>query len=291
VLFKRLSPLLLGMLLSGLALAQGNVLEDGTPVKLRIGRTVSSADAQVGDTVDFEVLEEIKVGDMVVIPKGGLAWATITAAQSKRRMARGGKLDMNIDSVRLLDGEKTALRAVKDVKGGGHTGAMTGAIVATTIVFWPAAPLFLLMHGKDITIPKGTEITAYINGDFHLDQAKLQRSTRLIPAAAPVLTAPTISDSEPATPDAQQRYIRIVNSNGTVMYIPECKQNSTGVNNPPRSQNRPQRRALPNLLLCQEFPRSRGQARSGKAHDGKSAKLARQEGRPGTLGRSGKRAK
>jgi hypothetical protein len=230
VLFKRLSPLLLGMLLTGLAFAQGSVLEDGTPVKLRIGRTVSSADAHVGETVDFDVLEEIKVDDAVVIPKGGLAWATVTAAESKRRMGRGGKLDMNIDSVRLIDGEKTALRAVKNVKGAGHTGAMTGAIVGTAIVFWPGAPFFLLMHGKDITIPKGTEITAYINGDFHLDQAKLQRSRRPIPAAAPVLTVPTItiSDSEPATPDAQQRYIRIVNGNGSVMYIPECKQNSTG---------------------------------------------------------------
>ena len=28
------------------------------------------------------------------------------------------------------------------------------------------------MHGKDITIPKGTEITAYINGDIPLDPAK-----------------------------------------------------------------------------------------------------------------------
>jgi hypothetical protein len=140
------------------------ILEDGTPVKLRIGRTVSSADAHVGDTVDFEVLEEVKVGNLLIIPKGGTAIATVTEAQSKRRMARGGKLDINIDYVRLADGEKPALRAVKDVKGGGHTGAMTGAIVATSIVFFPAAPLFLFMHGKDITIPKGTEVTAYVNG-------------------------------------------------------------------------------------------------------------------------------
>jgi hypothetical protein len=87
-------------------------------------------------------------------------------------MARGGKLNVNIDAVRLADGEKVALRAVKEVKGGGHTGAMTGAMVGTAIVFFPAAPLFLFMHGKDITIPKGTEITAYINGDTKLDPAK-----------------------------------------------------------------------------------------------------------------------
>jgi len=46
------------------------------------------------------------------------------------------------------------LRAVKGGSGGNHIAAMTGAMVATSIVFFPAAPLFLFMHGKDITIPK-----------------------------------------------------------------------------------------------------------------------------------------
>jgi hypothetical protein len=144
-------------------------LEDGTPIKLRITRNLSSADATTGDRIDFEVLEDIKVKDVIVVPRGGLALGTVTEAQSKRRMARGGKLDVNIDDVRLVDGEKAPLRAVKEVKGGGHTGAMTGAMVATAIVFFPAAPLFLFMKGKDITIPKGTEITAYVNGDIPLD--------------------------------------------------------------------------------------------------------------------------
>jgi hypothetical protein len=153
---------------------QGFGLEDGTPVKLRTARTISSADAHTGDTLDFEVLEDVFASGLLVIPKGGIAWGTVTEAQPKRRMGRGGKLDVNIDSVRLRDGEKAPLRAVKDVKGGGHTGAMTGAMVGTAIVFFPAAPLFLFMHGKDITIPKGTEITAYISGDTRLDQAKFQ---------------------------------------------------------------------------------------------------------------------
>ena len=147
-------------------------LEDATPVRMRINRTVSSADAQVNDTVDFEILDEVKVHDVIVIARGGTAWGTITEAQPKRRMGRAGKLNVNIDNVKLTSGEKVALRAVKDVSGGGHQGAITGAIVATSIVFFPAAPLFLLVHGKDITIPKGTEITAYINGDIPLDPAK-----------------------------------------------------------------------------------------------------------------------
>jgi len=155
---------------------QGFGIEDGTPIKLRTARTISSADAHTGDTLDFEVLEDVFASGILVVPKGGIAWGTVTEAEPKRRMGRGGKLNVNIDSVRLTDGEKVALRAVKDTQGGGHVGAMTGAMVATSIVFFPAAPFFLFMHGKDITIPKGTEITAYISGDTRLDQAKFQTS-------------------------------------------------------------------------------------------------------------------
>jgi hypothetical protein len=128
----------------------------------------------VGDTVDFEVLQDISVNGTPVIPKGGFAFGTVTEAQPKRRMARGGKLEINIDYVKLLDSEKAALRAVNGGKGGGHVGAMTAGIVATGIVFFPAAPFFLFMHGKDITLPKGAEFTAYVSGDMKLDIAKFQ---------------------------------------------------------------------------------------------------------------------
>jgi hypothetical protein len=50
--------------------AKGFVLEDGTPVKLRINRSLSSGDAHVGDTIDFEVLEDISLNGTLVVPKG-----------------------------------------------------------------------------------------------------------------------------------------------------------------------------------------------------------------------------
>jgi hypothetical protein len=64
---------------------------------------------------------------------------------------------------------------------------MTGAIVATSIVFFPAAPLFLFMKGKEITIPKGTEVTAYVNGDFS------------VKATAPTTVAPQQGITVPET--------------------------------------------------------------------------------------------
>ena len=154
---------------------KGFVLEDGTPVHLVLSQNVSSADAVTGQTIEFEVIDDVLVNGFLVIPRGSTAWATVTDAEHKRRMGRAGKLDINIDKVRLADGEKAMLRAVKDAKGGGHTGAMVGGMVATSLVLLPAAPLFLLMHGKDVTIPKGTNVPAFVQGDVVLDQSKFQK--------------------------------------------------------------------------------------------------------------------
>jgi hypothetical protein len=41
------------------ATAQVRTLQDGTPVRLRLSRNVSSATAHVNETVDFEVTEPV----------------------------------------------------------------------------------------------------------------------------------------------------------------------------------------------------------------------------------------
>jgi hypothetical protein len=163
-----------------------NTLLDGTAVKLRLAETISSSNAKVGQQVPFEVTEDVVVQGVTVLPKGAQAIATVTDANPKKTMGRGGKLNVNVDSARLADGEKVQLRAVQDNKGGGHVGAMTGAMVATAIVFFPAAPLFLFIHGKDISIPKGTEVTAFVQGDMRLDMAKFAAADA---PGAPVLAA------------------------------------------------------------------------------------------------------
>ncbi len=170
-----------------------NTLLDGTPIKLRLTQTISSSDAKVGQEIPFQVVEETKIDGAVVLPKGATAIGTVTEANPRRSMGRAGKLNLSVSYARLADQEKVALRAVKDSKGGGHVGAMTGAIVATSIVFFPAARLFLFIHGKDITIPQGTEITAFVEGDMHLDMTKFG-----VVAATPAPPAAT-SSTTPAT--------------------------------------------------------------------------------------------
>jgi len=66
------------------------VLEDNTPVHLVLNENLSSASATTGQTISFEVSEDVLVGGFVVIPRSSLAWGTVTEAQAKRRLAGPG---------------------------------------------------------------------------------------------------------------------------------------------------------------------------------------------------------
>jgi hypothetical protein len=147
------------------ASAQILTLQDGTPVRLRLNRTVSSANAHVDETVDFEVTEPVINRNYVIVPKGAVALGRVTKVETRRRFGRAGALELSIDSVRLPDGRTVLLRATPE-KGEGD---MSGARVAATIA---ASPVLVWVKGKDVTFEKGTETTAYASGDARIDESR-----------------------------------------------------------------------------------------------------------------------
>jgi len=155
------------------AAAQVLTLQDGTPVRLRLNLTVSSASTHVDQTVDFEVTEPVIKGSYVVIPKGSVALGHVTKVDTRHRFARAGALELSIDFVRLPDGRTIPLRATPE-KGEGD---MSGRRVAATIA---ASPILVWVKGRDVTFEKGTETTAYVSGDARIDEA--QPRTGLTPA-------------------------------------------------------------------------------------------------------------
>ena len=206
--------------------AAPRTLMDGTAIKLRLSQTISSAYAKVGQEVPFEVIEDIKLDGVVVIPKGTTAVATVTEAEAKKWAGRAGKLNISITYVRLADQEKAALRAMREAKGSGHVGVMTAGMVGTAIVFFPAAPLLLFVHGKDISIPQGTEITAFVEGDMHLDMTKFAA-----PSPMPLsLTTPAVTmvslliDSTPGGADIEVDGGFVGNTPSTVSATPGSHQ-------------------------------------------------------------------
>ena len=150
------------------ASAQILILLDSTPVRMKLGRTLSSADAQVGDEVDLEVSEDVVVDGLLVISKGAIAAGVVNEAEPKKALGRGGKLGVLVRSVRLANNQEAVLRSGGEAKGSSSSAGM----------------VIPVMHGKDITLPKGTEITAFVNGDTRLKRENFHAAPQ-IPDAPP----------------------------------------------------------------------------------------------------------
>jgi len=151
-------------------------IPDGTPIHLRLAESVSSAHASVGDRVDFVVVRDVSVGGFTVIPAGTIARGSVTGVKGKRFLGIGGKVALELDSVDLVNGDRAELRARMAVKGRSRTKLMAAAMIATSLIFLPAAPVFLLTRGHDSTALESTEVTAHIDGGASVLLAGLQRS-------------------------------------------------------------------------------------------------------------------
>jgi hypothetical protein len=151
-------------------------IPDGTPIKLRLSESVSSAHARVGDRLDFVVVRDVNVGGFTVIPAGTVARGSVTEVKHKRFLGIGGDVALKLDSVALVNGDSVGLRAHMNVKGRSRTKLMAAAMVATGLIFLPATPVFLLTRGHDSTVVKSTEITAQIEGADSILRAGLQPS-------------------------------------------------------------------------------------------------------------------
>jgi hypothetical protein len=171
-----------------------------TPVRLKLNENLSSGTNRVNDRMDFEVLEDVKVGGQVVISRGAIAMGTVTEAKPKGMFGKAGKLDVAIDSVRLADGKSASLSASQSVKGKGHGAAVTTGVIVTALVLWPAAPFLLLIRGNDVNIARGTEITAYVSGDTDVSFSNITPS--VLPTPQPISVPATAPAPAPITPAA-----------------------------------------------------------------------------------------
>jgi len=162
-------------------------LPDGTVLRLALLEALSSATNNVDDPVNFEVTEDVKVSDIVVLPKGTGARGHVVEAVPRKRMGRAGKLNFSVDSVKGPDGSNIRLRATSARQGEDKSGTV---IVGTLLL----SPLFLIMRGKDVNIPKGTQFTAYVDGDRDI---ALGGPAPAAPPAANPPAAPAAAAAQP----------------------------------------------------------------------------------------------
>ncbi len=142
------------------------ILQDGTPMKLRLLHKLDSHTVKNGDEISFDIVNDVVVGEVTVLRRGSPVTGVVTRAEGSKTLGRAGKLSFTINDIKLRNGGKVPVRAFNRTSGENRTGEMIGMMLEVPIA---AAPFFLLLHGTNTTFPRGTEITAFVNGDLRLD--------------------------------------------------------------------------------------------------------------------------
>lgn len=141
------------------------VLSDGTRITVRLLEEVSSSRASEGDILAFEVMEDVVVDGQLLITQGTPARGTVVQAQARRRMGRAGRLSYAVTETRAHDNRVVRLRATREGSGGSAVGSTAAATAGVALLVPVAAPFVLLRRGKDVTVPVGTRIDAFVDGD------------------------------------------------------------------------------------------------------------------------------
>jgi hypothetical protein len=131
-------------------------LTDGTPVKLRLGNTAASSGARVGETIELEVAEEVRVSNVVVISKGNVASAEVTGLHAG--LGSGTRFDINLRSITLSDEHVVPVRSTHD-----PVNRDSQAMVISNAT-------------RDASIAPGTTVIAFVDGAQQIDTTRLRAS-------------------------------------------------------------------------------------------------------------------
>jgi hypothetical protein len=136
------------------------MLRDGTDVNLKFAQDLSSKTSSEGDPVTLMLVDDIKVGDVVVAKAGSKAIGEVTKAEKSGMMGKAGELNIRLDYLKAGD-TKIKLRGTKGKEGESGT---TGAVVLTVLF----GPIGLIKHGKNVEIKQGQALHAFVGDDIAL---------------------------------------------------------------------------------------------------------------------------
>ena len=140
------------------------LLKEGVEVNLKFAENLSSKTATVDDRVNFELAEDLKVGDVVVAKAGTKAVGSVTHVKKAGMLGKAGELNVRLEYFKVGN-QRIRLRANKGKEGEGKEGTM----VVLAVLF---GPLGLIKKGKNVEVKADAPLKAFVDEDIKLPAEK-----------------------------------------------------------------------------------------------------------------------
>lgn len=165
-------------------------LPANTEILLRMDEEVTTKGRtwDEGDNFNLSVVDDVMLGDYVVIPAGTRGVGVITWLTSKGAFGKSGKMDVELLYLRL-NGRRISIDGTYRQEGEGNTAATIGGAIAADVFAG-------FITGRSGRIPQGRELMATLEKDLPV---ALPEGATIPTTTGPIQTRPA-SDADTATP-------------------------------------------------------------------------------------------
>ena len=130
-------------------------IKAGTIIPMQSINNVKAADVSEGQTVDFQVMQDILVDEVCVIPRGSLVKGKVSEARKSTIAGTKGRLHITIDRMNLENGEPLFFSNT-EVRIYGKN--RTPLAVVLGCLAWPC----IFIPGTKAVMPAGYEVHATV---------------------------------------------------------------------------------------------------------------------------------
>lgn len=138
-----------------------------TLVKIALVTPIKSQEVKVGDTIKYQVAEDVIINGTLIFAKGAPGTGTVNKVTQARNFGRDAKVEVSFDQTTAIDGSTVTTFLGEKAKQEMKSVAMAaGATVAGMVLLGPiGAVTGAFINGKNIDIEAGTEIYIQTKAD------------------------------------------------------------------------------------------------------------------------------
>jgi hypothetical protein len=129
-------------------------LNSGMPITLAVAQEVNSSTHRAGDTFPLTVLNDVRIGDTIVIPRGTPAVGEVTWRTGKGAFGKSGKIEFSLRYINL-NGQHIPVSGDYRQEGEGNTIATGVGIIAVGVFAG-------FITGHRARLPMGRELMSQI---------------------------------------------------------------------------------------------------------------------------------
>lgn len=156
----RLNQMIKYAYVDGVVTLTGVTVDKDNLLKIKLITPLSTRTSRPGDVVAFEIEEDVYIDGSLILAKGAQGKGKVNKVEGSKNFGRDAQMEVSFDTVEAIDGSIINTLLGDKAKEENKSVAMAaGASLAGMVILGPIGIVGgAFVHGKEVTIPAGTNI-------------------------------------------------------------------------------------------------------------------------------------